>query len=85
MNYENVKSDGFAGACQRLRDNDASLEALKFDDSILRLLIARLVQVDIKGGDVAAFVEGMRHSTHLRGLLYVPMMVDRIKLRLVAR
>jgi hypothetical protein len=34
------------------------------------MLIARLFPDDIK--DAAAFVEGMRHNTHLQGLGYVP-------------
>jgi hypothetical protein len=33
------------------------------------MLISRLNGVDIK--DAAAFVEGMRHNTHLQGLRYV--------------
>ncbi len=67
LNY--VKVD-YADACRRLRDNDASLIALRFVKLkfwMLRALISRLNQVDIK--DAAAFVEGMRHNTHLQGFL----------------
>jgi hypothetical protein len=34
------------------------------------MLIARLSRINIE--DAAAFVEGMRHNTHLQGLMYVP-------------
>ncbi len=34
--------------------------------------------VDIK--DAAAFVEGMRHNTHLQGLQYVTAMMDRVEI-----
>jgi hypothetical protein len=64
-----VKVDD-AEACRRLRDNDASLIALQFVKIIFWKLIARLYEVDMK--DAAAFVEGMRHNTHLQGLKYVP-------------
>ena len=59
-----------ANACRRLRDNDASLLALRFVKFKISMLITRLFRVDIK--DAAAFVEGMRHNTHLQGLTYVP-------------
>ncbi len=67
LNYEKVD---YANACRRLRDNDASLIALRFVKLKILMLIARLNWVDIK--DAAAFVEGMRHNTHLQGLQYVP-------------
>jgi hypothetical protein len=51
-------------------DNDASSIALRFVIFFWKL-IARLFQVDIKDA-AAAFVEGMRHNTHLQGLQYVP-------------
>ena len=60
----------YANACRRLRDNDASLIALRFEKLKLSMLISRLCKVDIK--DAAAFVEGMHHNTHLQGLWYVP-------------
>ena len=60
----------YADACRRLRDNDASLKALQFVKLKFSMLISRLNGVDIK--DAAAFVEGMRHNTHLQGLWYVP-------------
>jgi hypothetical protein len=43
------------------------LKACKILDS--ELIMARLVEVNIND---AAFVEGMRHNTHLQGLRYVP-------------
>ena len=67
LNYENVD---YANACRRLRDNDASLIALQFVKLKLSMLITRLFRVDIK--DAAAFVEGIRHNTHLQGFSYVP-------------
>ncbi len=67
LKYEEV---GNADACRRLRDNDASLIALQFVKFKISMLITRLFRVDIK--DAAAFVEGMRHNTHLQGLKYVP-------------
>jgi len=60
----------YADACRRLRDNDASLIALRFLKLKFSMLIARLNRIDIK--DAAAFVEGMHHNTHLQGLQYVP-------------
>ena len=60
----------YANACRRLRDNDASLIALEFVKLKFSMLIARLNRIDIK--DAAAFVEGMRHNTHLQGFSYVP-------------
>jgi hypothetical protein len=57
-------------ACRRLEDNDASLIALQFVKLFFRKPIARLDWVDIE--DAASFVEGMRHNTHLQGLMYVP-------------
>ncbi len=68
LNY--VKVDDYANACRRLRENDASLMALRFVKLKFSMLISRLNQVDIK--DAAAFVEGMRRNTHLQGLRYVP-------------
>ncbi len=63
---------GFAGACRRLRKNTYSLVALKFVELILAMMLtARFSHVVIK--DAAAFVEGMRHNTHLQGLWYVHM------------
>ncbi len=67
LNYMGVD---YEDACRRLRDNDASLTALGFVKLKFSMLIARLHRVDIK--DAAAFVEGMRHNTHLQGLQYVP-------------
>jgi hypothetical protein len=60
----------YANACRRLRDNDASLTAFTFVKLKYSMLISRLNGVKIE--DAAAFVEGMRHNTHLQGLLYVP-------------
>ena len=68
LNYEDV--DDYANACRRLQGNDASMIALRFGKFIISMLITRLFRVDIK--DAAAFVEGMRHNTHLQGLRYVP-------------
>jgi len=67
LDYENVD---YANACRRLRDNDASLIALQFVKLKYSMLISRLNGVDIK--DAAAFVEGIRHNTHLQGLQYEP-------------
>ncbi len=69
IGLEYVKFD-YVNACRRLRDNDASLIAVQFVKSKYSMLISRLTGVDIK--DAAAFVEGMRHNTHLQGLVYVP-------------
>jgi hypothetical protein len=60
----------YAEACRRLRDDDASLIAFQFVKLKISMLISRFNRVDIK--DAAAFVEGMRHNTHLQGLWYVP-------------
>ena len=70
LKYVMITVDYAAVACRRLRDNDASLIALQFVKLKFSMLISRLYQVDIK--DAAAFVEGMRHNTHLQGLKYVP-------------
>ncbi len=61
LNYVNMD---FA----RLGDSDASLKALQFE-KLKFGTEARLKFVDIK--DAAMFVEGMRHYTHLQGLVYV--------------
>ncbi len=60
----------YADACRRLRDNDASLIALRFVKLKFWMLISRLNYFNIK--DAAAFVEGIRHNTNLQGLWYVP-------------
>jgi hypothetical protein len=59
----------YENACRLLRGNDASLIALRFVKLKFSMLISRLNRV-VK--DAAAFVEGMRHNTHLQGLWYVP-------------
>ena len=69
IELEYVKVD-YANACRRLRDNDASLIALRFVKFKISMLNTRLNGVKIE--DAAAFVEGMRHNTHLQGLWYVP-------------
>ena len=72
LDYVRVAHD-YAHACRRLRDNDASLIALRFVRFVklkLWMLISRRYRIDIK--DAATFVEGVRHNTHLQGLQYVP-------------
>ncbi len=62
-----ASSDGLAAACHRLRDNDASLVALQYA-IIFYYLISRFNKIDIEDEAKEAFVEGMRHNSHLRGL-----------------
>ncbi len=70
LKYEDVNChDGFMSACHRLLNNDTSLDALRFVQWRWMFVIARLSGVEIK--DAAAFVEGMEHNTHLKGLEYV--------------
>ncbi len=65
-----IKDYAATDAYRRLRNNNASLIALEFVELYCWKLIARLNDVKIK--DATAFVEGMRHNTHLQGLMYVP-------------
>ena len=62
-----------SGLCRRMSPSSRQrcfIDSFEVCGIILWKLIARLDDVDIK--DTAAFVEGMRHNTHLQGLSYVP-------------
>ena len=62
-----------SGLCKRMSPSSRQrcfIESFAVCKIILWKLIARMNRVDIK--DAAAFVEGMRHNTHLQALQYVP-------------